>query len=280
MSPAAATTLFGVIGKPVAGNPTQEMVEAAFVAAGVDARYVSLEVEPEDLADALRGVRALNLAGINVTVPHKVAVVPLLDRITPGASISGAVNCIKREGGELVGDNTDGKGFLDSLRAVAEPSGSSAVVIGAGGAARAIATELALAGAARVTVVNRSAQRAAEVAAAVSAGTGVESVPLELTDGWTVPAEADVVVQATTVGMDDPEERLPLRWSESSGVAADVVIAPETAFLHDAAAHGYRALNGLGMLVEQAVIGVRWWTGVEPDRAVMRAALERELGLV
>jgi shikimate dehydrogenase len=279
VSPAAATTLFGVIGKPVVGNPTQEMVEAAFAAAGVDARYVSLEVEPDELVDAVRGVRALNFAGINVTVPHKVAVVPLLERITPGAGVSGAVNCVKREGDDLVGDNTDGKGFLDSLRAVAEPRGANAVVIGAGGAARAIAAELALAGAARVTVVNRSVERAADVAAAVAGGTGVECVPEELVDGWRVPADADVVVQATTVGMDDPFARLPLAWSPGSGIAADVVIAPETAFLHEAREHGYATLNGLGMLVEQAVIGFRWWTGAEPDRGVMRAALERELGL-
>jgi shikimate dehydrogenase len=255
------------------------MVEAAFAAAGVDARYVSLEVQPDELVEAVRGVRALNFAGINVTVPYKVAVVPLLDRITPGARVSGAVNCVKRESNELVGDNTDGKGFLESLREVAEPRGANAVVIGAGGAARAISAELALAGAARVTVVNRSAERGAEVAAAVAEGTGVQSGSEELTDGWAVPPDADVVVQATTVGMDDPSARLPLSWSRGSGVAADVVIAPETGFLREAREHGYATLNGLGTLVEQAVVGFRWWTGAEPDRAVMRAALERELGL-
>jgi shikimate dehydrogenase len=280
VSPAAATTLFGVIGKPVAGNPTQEMIEAAFVAAGVDARYVSLEVEPDDLGDAVRGIRALSFAGINVTVPHKVAVVPLLDRITPGASVSGAVNCIKREGDELVGDNTDGKGFLDSLRGVSEPRGANAVVIGAGGAARAIAAELALAGAAHVTVVNRSVEAAADVAAAVGRATGVPFAHERLTDGWALPADADVVVQATSVGMGDAEARLPLRWSGPAGaaVAADVVFdPPDTAFLRDARACGYRTLDGLGMLVEQAVIGFRWWTGVEADRAAMSEALVREL---
>jgi shikimate dehydrogenase len=280
VSPATATTLFGVLGKPVAGNPTQEMVEAAFDAAGVDARYVSLEVDPENLADAVRGVRALGFAGVHVTAPHKVAVVPLLDRITPGARTSGAVNCIKREGAELVGDNTDGKGFLDSLRELADPRGASPVVIGAGGAARAIAAELALAGAARVTVVNRSLERAAAVAAAIGEGTGVPCASEQLTEGWPVPADADVVVQATTVGMGDAEARLPLLWSEPGGaaVAADVVFdPPDTPFLRDARAHGYRTLDGLGMLVEQAVIGFRWWTGVEADRAAMRDALVREL---
>src|SRR5438034_6312713 len=203
MSPAAATILFAVLGKPVAGNPTQEMVEAAFAAAGLDARYVSLEVEPDDLAEAVRGVRALGFAGFNLTVPHKVAVIPLLDRLTPGAEASGAVNCVKREGDELVGDNTDGKGFLDSLRTLLDPRGASAVVLGAGGAARAIATELALAGAARITIVNRSPERGAEVAAAVGTATGVPCTHEQLTEQWPVPADADVVVQATTVGMGD-----------------------------------------------------------------------------
>src|SRR5438874_2790548 len=216
MSPAAATTLFAVLGKPVAGNPTQEMVEAAFAAAGLDARYVSLEVEPDDLADAVRGVRALGFAGFNLTVPHKVAVIPLLDRLSPGAQASGAVNCVKREGDRLVGDNTDGKGFLDSLRTLVDPRGTSAVVVGAGGAARAIATELALAGTARIAVVNRSPDRGAEVAEAVGAATGVPSTHAQLTEEWPVPADADVIVQATTVGMGDREARLPLRWSRAA----------------------------------------------------------------
>jgi shikimate dehydrogenase len=159
MSPETATRLFGVIGKPVAGNPTQEMIEEAFAAAGVDARYVSLEVEPSALGDAVRGIRALGFGGIHVTVPHKVAVVPLLDRVTEAAQLAGAVNCVKREDDHLVGENTDGKGFVDSLRELVDPIGALAVVIGAGGAARAIAAELALAKASRIIIVNRSVEK-------------------------------------------------------------------------------------------------------------------------
>jgi shikimate dehydrogenase len=280
MSPASATRLYALLGQPVGGNPTQEMLEAAFASAGVDARYVSLQVEPADLPDAVAGVRALRLEGLHVTVPHKVAVVSLLDRVTTVARTSGAVNCVKREGAELVGDNTDGKGFLASLRDVMDPAGTFAVVVGAGGAARAVATELALSGARRIVVVNRSLERADEVAAAVGASTACACTAERLSDLWHVPPDADVVVQATTVGMGDAEARLPLRWSAPHGaaIAADVVIAPpETAFLYDAAASGYRTVSGLGMLVEQAAIGFRWWTGMEADRAAMQAALEREL---
>jgi shikimate dehydrogenase len=275
VSPAAATSLYMCLGKPVAGNPTEEMIEAAFAAASVDARYVTLEVEDAALADAVRGLRALGVRGANMTVPHKVAVVPMLDRLTEAARLAGAVNCIKRDGDALVGDNTDGKGFLSSLRRVTDPAGKSAVVIGAGGAARAIVAELSLAGAARITVVNRTLATAEEIAAAV----GAPCEAAQLTEPWTVPADADIVVQATTVGMGDAEARLPLVWAEGAGIAADVVIAPpRTAFLRDAEAAGRRTLDGLGMLVEQAVFGFRWWTGVEPDADVMRDALIRELG--
>jgi shikimate dehydrogenase len=251
------------------------MLEAAFAAAGLDARYVSLEVEDAALADAVRGLRALGVQGAHITVPHKVAVVPMLDRLTDAARLAGAVNCIKREGEELVGDNTDGKGFLSSLRAVTDPKGKSAVVIGAGGAARAIVAELSLAGATRVTVVNRTLATAEQVAAAV----GAPCEATQLTEPWTVPAEAEIVVQATTVGMGDPRARLPLAWLEGPGIAADVVFAPSrTAFLREAEAAGRQTLDGLGMLVEQAVFGFRWWTGVDADAEAMRGALVRELG--
>lgn len=281
MSPAIATRLFGVIGRPVAGNPTQEMIEAAFAAAGVDARYVSLEVVPSALGDAVRGIRALGFEGIHVTVPHKVAVVRLLDRVTEAARLAGAVNCVKRENDLLVGENTDGKGFVDSLRQVHDPKDSVAVVIGAGGAARAIVAELALAKTSRIVIANRSVGKAADFARIITAQTGVICESAALTSPWTIPRDAQIVVQATTVGMTDANASVALDWSQASGdaVAADVVIASApTAFLRDAKEHGHRILAGLGMLVEQAVIGFRWWIGIEPDRSAMRGALERELG--
>jgi shikimate dehydrogenase len=148
-------------------------------------------------------------------------------------------------------------------------------VIGAGGAARGIVAELSLAGAARISVVNRTLVKAEEVAAAI----GPPCDAAKLTEPWTVPPDAQIVVQATTVGMGDSEARLPLVWSEGEGIAADVVIAPRrTDFLRAAEAAGRQTLEGLGMLVEQAVFGFRWWTGVEPDAEAMRGALTRELG--
>lgn len=280
MCPASSRAIYALLGRPVAGNPTEEMVEAAFAAASLDAEYVSMGVEPADLEDAMRGIRALGFSGLHVTVPHKVAVVPFVDELIPAAELAGAVNCVKREGSKLVGDNTDGKGFLAALRGVLDPAGAEAVVIGAGGAARAIVAELALAGAARITVANRSLERAAAVAASVAEATDTATSAVSLTSSWEVP-DADVVVQATTVGMGDAGARLPLRWRPARGgaVAADVVIdPPQTAFLREAEAAGFTGLDGLGMLVAQAAFGFHWWTGVAPDEAAMRRALEAELG--
>src|ERR1041385_4734786 len=157
--------LVGVLGFPVAENPTCVMQEAAFDALGLQWRYLTIEVKPESLPDAIRGVRAMGMKGINLTIPHKVAVLPLLDEISPDAAMIGAVNTVRREGDRLIGENTDGKGFLRGVRETAgiEPKGKRVVVLGAGGAARAITVELALAGARRITLLNRSIERGERV---------------------------------------------------------------------------------------------------------------------
>src|SRR5260221_14254784 len=140
------------------------MIEAAFRHHGLDWRYVQFEIEPEALADAVRGMRAMGFRGGNVTTPHKVAIVNHLDRIAESASLMGAVNCIVRRGNELVGENTDGKGFVQSLRGVTDPAGKKVVILGAGGAARAIGIELALAGGKTLVIVNRRTDRGREPA--------------------------------------------------------------------------------------------------------------------
>src|SRR6478672_12933222 len=146
------------LGQPVAGNPTQYMMEKAFAAAGLDWKYLTCEVPPSRLGDAIVGLRALGFKGANFTIPHKVAVIPFLDLLSPAAELMGAVNCANRVGEKLIGDNTDGKGFHQSLRAVCDPAGMNVVLLGAGGAARAIAVELALAGVGQITVVNRAVE--------------------------------------------------------------------------------------------------------------------------
>src|SRR4051812_7839590 len=145
--------LTGCFGQPVAENPTQAMVEAAYRHHGLAWRYLTVEVSPADLGDAVRGARAMGFAGFNCTIPHKVAVIAHLDGLGESARLMQAVNCVVRRGGRLIGENTDGKGFVCSLRPLTDPRGKRVVLFGAGGAARAIAVELALAGAAHFTVV-------------------------------------------------------------------------------------------------------------------------------
>jgi shikimate dehydrogenase len=268
----------GLFGRPVDENPTQAMIEAAFAAAGLDWRYLTLEVAPEGLADAVRGARAMGFRGFNCTIPHKVAVVEHLDRLGRSAALMGAVNCVVRRDDQLVGENTDGAGFLAALRRRRDPAGARVVLLGAGGAARAIAVERALAGAARLTVVNRGAGRRDELGALLQPLAG-ELDLADLDGGFRVPAGTDLVVNATSVGLfPDVDAEVPLDLADVAGRAlvADVVPnPPETRFLREASALGCETLDGLEMLVEQGRIGFRLWTGAEPDAAVMRAALRR-----
>src|SRR5215475_4600735 len=188
--------LVGCFGQPVAENPTGAMQEAAFQALGLNWRYLTVEAPPEKLRDAIAGVRAFGMRGINLTIPHKVAVLEHLDEIATDAAIVGAVNTVRREGDRLIGENTDGKGFLRGLRQDAgkDPRGKRFVVLGAGGAARAIVTELALAGAANVLVINRSVDRGESMVKDLVAKTG-KPIRFEPWRGeYKVTAETDLLV--------------------------------------------------------------------------------------
>jgi shikimate dehydrogenase len=271
-----------VFGQPVAGNPTQYMIEKAFAQAGLDWRYLTLEVPPESLADAVRGMRAMNFRGGNLTIPHKVTVIQYLDRLTEAAGLMGAVNCMIREGNELVGDNTDGKGFLQSLRGVTDPAGKQVVLLGAGGAARAIGVELALAGVAKITVVNRSAERAQPLVELLSQKLGIASEYIPWQGVYEIPPEAQVVINATSIGLNDGSAKVPATFAKTSPglVVADVIFnPPDTQFLKAAKEHGATTLDGLGMIVNQAAIAFRLWTGVDPDTGLMREAVEEFLSM-
>lgn len=271
--------LTGSFAMPAAENPTVAMVEAAYRHHGLAARYLNCEVAPVALGDAVRGARAMGWAGFNCSLPHKVAVMAHLDEIAPSAAVIGAVNCVVRRGDALVGENTDGRGFLSSLRTVVDPAGRSLVVLGAGGAARAVAVETALAGARRVTVVNRDPVRGAELVALLDARTPATAELVTWDRRYRVPADAEIVVNATSVGLfPDLDARLELdpRSLLPAMVVADVIPnPPRTRLLRDAEARGATVLDGLGMLVNQGVLGIRAWTGLDPDPAIMRAELER-----
>jgi shikimate dehydrogenase len=274
--------LVGSMSQGAAGNPTVAVMEAAFAHHGLAWRYVNMEVAPDDLAASVRGAKAMGFRGFNLSIPHKVAVIPLLDGLGESAGLIGAVNCVVRRGEQFIGENTDGKGFLASLQEVADPRGQSVVLFGAGGAARAVSMELALAGARKITVVNRGGTRGAELAEAIRARAGVDAEYVAWSGEYRIPAGTGVVINGTSLGLYEPETRLPVATDslEPSMVVADVVFSPpRTRFLREAAGRGCTVVDGLGMLVNQGAIAVQYWTGIDPDRAVMRRTLEQALGV-
>ena len=267
-----------VFGHPVAENPTQAMIEAAFRHHDLDWRYLTIEVYPQDLKAAVAGMRAMNFRGGNLTIPHKVEVIQYLHRVSEAVSVMGAVNCIIREGDELVGENTDGKGFVESLKSVTDPNGKSIVMFGAGGAARAMAVETAFAGVKKITIVNRSAERGETLAKLINDKTDAEATFVKWEGDYQVPAGTDIVINSTSIGLFpdvDAKVAVDLSTLTSDMVVADVIPnPPRTWLIKEAEKIGCTTLDGLGMLVNQGVIGFKLWTGVEPDTTVMRKALE------
>jgi shikimate dehydrogenase len=272
----------GSFAMPAAENPTVAMVEAAYRHHGIDARYINCEVPPERLGDAVRGARAMGWCGFNCSIPHKVAVIQHLDGLGESARIMGAVNCVVRRGDALIGENTDGKGFLKSLIGVIDPRGTRVVMIGAGGAARAIGIELALAGTADVTIVNRSSTRGEPLVNLLNEKTPTKARLAVWKGKFSVPEGTDIVINATSIGLfPDVNGRLDmdLRSLTPGMVVADVIPnPPRTLLIRDAEARGCRVIDGLGMLINQGVIGIKYWTSVDVDPAVMRRKLEELFG--
>ena len=275
--------LVGVFGQPVAENPTGVMQEAGFAAAGLNWRYLNFEVPAEKLKAAMQAMDALGMRGINLTIPHKVAVIEHLDDLSPEARAIGAVNTVRMDNGRKIGENTDGKGFLRGVRTDAgmDPEGKRVVLLGAGGAARAIGTELVLAGAADLLVVNRSAERGKTMVSDVLAATG-GPVRFEQWEGtYTVPDTCDLFVNATSIGLYPDVQAMPaVDLSTASGgmLVADAVFnPPETLLLATARKRGLPTLDGLSMLVYQGVIAFEMWTGQSPDETAMKSALKAAL---
>jgi shikimate dehydrogenase len=270
--------LTGSFATPAAENPTVAMVEAAYRHHNLDARYINCDVAPVALGDAVRGARAMGWAGFNCSIPHKVAVISHLDGLGQSAQIIGAVNCVVRRGDRLIGENTDGQGFLTSLRTLVDPSGKALVLFGAGGAARAIAVETALAGATSITVVNRDSKRGGELVRLIQEQTPASAELVPWTRPYRLPPATDIVVNATPIGLfPDVDGRLEIEVDSllPHMVVADVIPnPPRTVLLRDAEARGCVTLDGLGMLVNQGVISIEHWTGIPADASVMRQKVE------
>jgi len=270
--------LTGSFSQSAAGNPTVAMIEAAYRHHGLDWRYINCEVTPERLGDAVRGARAMSWAGFNCSLPHKVAVIEHLDGLGESAAIMRAVNCAVRRGNKFVGENTDGKGFLMSLDGIVDPHGKRIVLFGAGGAARAIGVELALAGAYSISVVNRSAERGAELVRVINDKTQSKAELIVWESKYKVQPDADIVINATSIGLYphvDGRLDVEIESLKPAMVVADVIPnPPRTHFIKDAEARGCTIVDGLGMLVNQGVISIKYWTGFDADATIMRRKLE------
>jgi shikimate dehydrogenase len=270
--------LTGSFSQSAAGNPTVAMIEAAYRHHGLDWRYINCEVPPEKLGDAVRGARAMDWAGFNCSLPHKVAVIEYLDGLGESAAIMRAVNCAVRRGNQYIGENTDGKGFLMSLEGIVNPSGKRVILFCAGGAARAIGVELALAGASSISVVNRTAERGMELVRVINNHTPAKAELVSWQSNYKVPLDTDIVINATSIGLyPRVHDRLDvdIESLKPGMVVADVIPnPPRTHFIKDAEARGCTTVDGLGMLVNQGVIGITYWTGVDVDATVMRRKLE------
>jgi shikimate dehydrogenase len=275
--------LTGSFSTPCDDNPTVVMLEAAYRGLGLHWRYINAEVQPDGLAAAVAGARAMGWKGFNLSMPHKVAVIEHLDGLGESAKLINAVNCVVRRGNTLIGENTDGKGFLSSLVPVRDPKGAHVMLLGAGGAARAIAVELVLAGASRLTIVNRSADRGEALATLVRAAKPIEMTATAWTGDVAIPADVDVLVNCTSIGLGDSTARVPIdaKTLRPGLIVADVIPnPPQTRFLTEARAAGCTTLDGLGMLVGQGVLGVGYWSGIDvtsPASADMAATMRNAL---
>lgn len=276
--------LVGVFGCPIDENPTGVVEEAAFAKLGLDYRYITMLVKEGDLGAAMNGLKAMNIRGINLTIPHKVKVLEYLDELSPAAEIIGAVNMVVNNDGKLWGENTDGKGFLTALtKEGVSVQGKNVAILGAGGAARAIGVECALAGATHITIANIVKEQGEELVDLINNRTTAKADFVFWDQAFEVPAGTDIFINATSVGLypnvnDKPN--VAYDTVTSNMVVSDVIFNdPNTLFLQEAAKRGAKTVNGLGMLANQAAMNFTLWTGKEAPVALMEQVLKDEFGL-
>ena len=273
--------LLGVIGDPVEDNPSVVIQQAAFDACNLPYRYLTIQVKKDDLEAAMNGIRAMNFTGVNVTMPHKLNVLQYLDDITDTACLIGAVNTVYWKDSKLCGDNTDGKGFIRSLRdeniAI---EGKNVVVLGAGGAARAIAVELANMGVKQLTICNVNRNRGQKLVNLLNDKTLTKANYFVWDKTYTVPSDNDILVNATSVGFLDYNQYPDIDYNsvQSNMIVCDVIPHRKpTIFLDKASSRGCKTINGLKMLVNQGALAYELWTGTSAPIDVMIKALEENI---
>ena len=272
------TRVVAIIGDPVEHTLSPAMHNAGFAALGLDYLYVALRVRPADLRRALLGVRTLGLAGLNVTVPHKQAILPLLDRLSPAARAIGAVNTVVLDGDDLVGHNTDAEGFLRAIRRLGfRGRGKSALLLGAGGSARAVAWALAEEGVRTLTILNRDITRAKQLAGKIRRQEGISTLAgsLACAEDPAIAGGAGIVVNCTSLGLDGVSSpRVAFRLTPATCLFYDLVYGRRpTPFVRAALRHGRKASDGRSMLLEQAGLAFSLWTGRKPPLELMERKL-------
>lgn len=278
MTITAKTRLLGVMGWPVGHSRSPVMHAAAIAKAGLDYAYVAFPVRPERVGEAVLGLRALGFRGCNVTLPHKEAVVPFMDELTPIASRAGVVNTIiVEDDGRLIGHNTDVAGALDAVEqdTGVRAAGRHVVVLGGGGAARAAVCGAGERGASRVTIVNRTVEKVQRIAEEFRVRYPRTTFAVPAAVDADAVSDAAIVIQATSLGM-KPGDALPMDPAllPRDAVALEAVYVPlETEWLKACRARGMRTVDGLAMLVAQGALSFEMWTNVSADRAAMRAAI-------
>ena len=275
-------TALGIIGYPIGHSMSPVFQQAALDACGVDAQYVAYQVAPDEVEEFVNGLRPPGIMGINVTVPHKLAVMPFLDEIDDWATEAGAVNTIVNREGRLTGHNTDGYGFLRALREGAgfEPAGRRTLILGAGGAARGVVLALAREGVGEFTIANRTHERAENLAElALNRGVTARAIPLSGADLAEAAAHAELIVNCTTIGMThgpaEAESPLPGGAIPSTALVYDLVYNPlETPLIREAAQVGLATLGGIEMLVYQGAASFEMWLErPAPVPVMMEAAI-------
>ncbi|NLA58110.1 MAG: shikimate dehydrogenase [Firmicutes bacterium] len=278
-----STGVLGVIGDPIAHSLSPAMQNAALEALGLDYVYVPFHVSPLHVKEAIAGMKALGIRGLNVTIPHKVAVIDYIDEIEPVAGLIGAVNTISNQGGYLVGYNTDACGFLRSLKEEAkrDPQGQRITIMGAGGSARAIGFQLAVSQIEYLVIANRTKSSAVALADEIGAKTKCSTVGIGLEELESYLPVTDILINTTPLGMHPQVDTMPpvdCGKLPASAVVCDIVYNPlETMLLKKAAACGLPTLPGLGMLVYQGAAALEIWLEVKPPIDVMKAVVRREL---
>jgi shikimate dehydrogenase len=273
------TTLFGVIGDPIRHSKSPLMMNRAFRETGVNGVYAAFHVTEDRLSGFWSGVRAMGIRGVNVTIPHKLAVMEHLDHVDEGARLIGAVNTVVNEGGILTGYNTDGIGYVRSLKEEAMPDlrGKRIAIVGAGGAARGVLYALLKEGPEEVAVLNRTEERARELAEAFAAHGQVRALPQCGAEAELALRSADLVVNTTSIGMHPKVDAMPVDVSllRPDAVASDLIYNPlATAWLTRARQLGCRTHGGLGMFIYQGAYAFEYWTGIPaPTGAMMEAVL-------